>query len=50
VHGLLRSKWLSLGAEHGSYGYPISNEYAIPGGRRSDFQHGRLTFSGGVVR
>jgi hypothetical protein len=50
VHGLIRSKWLSLGAEGSTYGYPTSNEYAIPGGRRSDFQHGRLSFLNGVVR
>ncbi len=50
VHGLIRSRWLSLGAERSTYGYPISNEYAIPGGRRSDFQHGRLTYLNGVVR
>ena len=40
-----------MGWELSSLGYPVSNEYAIPGGRRSDFQHGSITyrFSDGAI-
>ncbi len=44
--------WASLGAEHGWLGYPTSDEYVIPGGRRINFQHGYLTYNawaGGVI-
>ena len=40
VHGRIRDRWAQAGWEHGPLGYPVSDEYAIPGGRRSDFQHG----------
>jgi len=29
--------WAALGWEAGPLGYPVSDEYAIPGGRRSNF-------------
>ncbi|HEY5934443.1 MAG TPA: hypothetical protein VIU61_07410 [Kofleriaceae bacterium] len=45
VHGLIRDAWAETGWEAGPLGYPISNEYAIAGGRRSDFQHGSITWS-----
>ena len=45
VHGLIRDAWAALGWEAGALGYPVSNEYAIAGGRRSDFQHGSITWS-----
>ncbi len=44
VHGAIRDRWASLGYETGSLGYPVSNEYAVPGGRRSDFQRGSITY------
>ncbi|MDQ6650844.1 MAG: PQQ-binding-like beta-propeller repeat protein [Actinomycetota bacterium] len=40
VHGAIFAKWTSLGWERGFLGYPTSNEYGVPGGRRSDFQGG----------
>ena len=51
VGGAIRNKWASLGWENSSLGYPTSDEYAIPGGRRSDFQGGSITWdaSTGIV-
>jgi len=51
VHGAIRNRWASMGWELSSLGYPVSDEYAVPGGRRSNFQHGSLTyrFSDGAV-
>ncbi len=51
VHGAIRGHWASLGWELSSLGYPVSDEYAVPGGARSDFQHGSLTyrFSDGAI-
>ncbi len=44
VHGAIRVQYASMGWERSSLGYPTSDEYAVPGGRRSDFQHGSLTY------
>ncbi|WP_369070420.1 hypothetical protein [Kineococcus terrestris] len=43
VQGLIRDLWGQLGWENGEYGYPTSQEYAVPGGRRQDFEGGSLT-------
>jgi hypothetical protein len=45
VLGRIRDKWKETGWEAGPLGYPISNEYAVTGGRRSDFQHGSITWT-----
>ncbi len=44
VHGTIRDKYAETGWEAGPLGYPTSDEYAVPGGRRSDFQHGFVTW------
>lgn len=51
VHGAIRAKWAELGWERSRLGYPISDEYAIAGGRRSNFQNGYITWTatGGAV-
>ncbi len=50
VVGAIRATWASMGWENSALGFPTSDEYAIPGGRRSDFQGGSLTWTptGGV--
>ncbi|NIH81664.1 LGFP repeat-containing protein [Amycolatopsis viridis] len=45
VVGTIRDTWASLGWEKSRLGYPSSDEYSIPGGRRSDFQHGYITWT-----
>jgi len=50
VHGAIRARWASLGYETGSLGYPTSDEFAVPGGRRNTFQHGSITFSNGTTQ
>jgi uncharacterized protein with LGFP repeats len=45
IHGGIGLRWRALGAERSYLGYPISDEYAIPGGRRNDFQHGYITWN-----
>ena len=49
THGLIRTKWLSLGAQKSKYGYPTSDVVAITGGSRQTFQHGTLTLRNGKV-
>jgi uncharacterized protein with LGFP repeats len=44
VAGTIRNTWASLGWEAGRLGYPTSDEYNAPGGRRSDFQHGAINW------
>jgi uncharacterized protein with LGFP repeats len=44
VYGAIRDRWAALGAERSYLGYPVSDEYPVPGGRRSDFEHGSLTW------
>ena len=42
VYGRIRDRWAQQGWERGPLGYPVSGEYAVPGGRQSDFQHGSI--------
>ncbi|NBH02563.1 hypothetical protein [Amycolatopsis sp. SID8362] len=45
VYGAIRNQWAALGWERSALGYPISDEYAITGGRRSNFQHGYISWN-----
>lgn len=45
VYGAIRARWAQLGWERSALGYPISGEYDVPGGRRSDFQGGSITWN-----
>ncbi|WP_437773801.1 choice-of-anchor D domain-containing protein [Arthrobacter sp. KNU40] len=45
VQGAIRAKWAALGWEQGRLGYPLTDEYAVPLGRESDFGGGRLTWN-----
>lgn len=42
VRGALRDAWLARGGARGVLGYPVSDEYAVPSGRESDFTGGYL--------
>jgi GH25 family lysozyme M1 (1,4-beta-N-acetylmuramidase) len=44
VHGKIYDEWATRGWERSALGYPVSDEYAVPEGRRSDFEHGSLVF------
>jgi uncharacterized protein with LGFP repeats len=44
VRGSIRDKYAESGWEGGPLGYPTSDEYAVTGGRRSDFQRGSITW------
>lgn len=48
VYGLIRARWLAIGREGGVCGYPISDELDVPGGRRSYFEGGTITWKGGA--
>jgi uncharacterized protein with LGFP repeats len=45
VHGAIRAKWSSMGWERSCLGYPVSDEFAITGGRQSNFQAGNIAYS-----
>ncbi|MGY1841151.1 MULTISPECIES: LGFP repeat-containing protein [unclassified Modestobacter] len=45
IEGAIRDRWAALGWERSYLGYPTSDEYPVPGGRRSDFQGGSLTWN-----
>ncbi|HYO54266.1 N-acetylmuramoyl-L-alanine amidase [Archangium sp.] len=45
VYGQIRTKWASLGWENSALGYPVSDEYAVTGGRESEFQKGYITYN-----
>ncbi|WP_409186001.1 RICIN domain-containing protein [Amycolatopsis sp. VS8301801F10] len=52
VYGDIRAKWTGLGAEKSFLGYPTSDEFALPNGRRNTFRNGRIDWSsegGGTV-
>ena len=42
VYGAIRGLWSSMGWERSWLGYPTSDEYSVPGGRRSNFQYGYI--------
>ncbi|HUS33225.1 MAG TPA: C39 family peptidase [Kofleriaceae bacterium] len=44
VHGAIRDKYMETGWEAGPLGYPVSDEHDVAGGRRSDFEHGAITW------
>ena len=50
TYGLIGERWNSMGRERGTCGYPISDEYDDAGGRRSDFEHGRIIWRPGQER
>ncbi len=45
VHGAIRVSWQNQGADRSWLGYPTSDEYTTTSGRRSDFQHGYITWT-----
>jgi uncharacterized protein with LGFP repeats len=44
VHGAIRVLWAKLGQERGRLGLPTTDEFSMPGGRQSNFQHGHITW------
>lgn len=48
VYGAILTRWGQLGYERSYLGYPTSGEFAVPGGRRTNFQNGYIqyTFAG----
>ena len=45
TYGLIRERWVALGREKGSCGYPVTDEFAWNGLRRSTFEFGFITWS-----
>ena len=45
VRGAIREAWARRGWENSALGFPTSDEYAVPGGRASDFQFGRIVWT-----
>jgi uncharacterized protein with LGFP repeats len=45
VYGSIHARYAALGGVTSSLGYPTRSEYAVPGGRASDFEHGRITWT-----
>ncbi|NAZ75607.1 hypothetical protein GTQ99_09270 [Kineococcus sp. T13] len=45
VRGAILGKYAQLGYEGGYLGYPTSSEFDIPGGKRTNFQHGYIEWS-----
>lgn len=50
VNGAIRDRYAALGWEQSYLGYPTSDEYDISGGRRSNFQHGFITWNASTGR
>ncbi|MGW8781361.1 FG-GAP-like repeat-containing protein [Streptomyces sp. NPDC055796] len=42
VFGSIRKKWIALGGEKSTLGYPTSDEYEVAGGPREDFEKGYI--------
>ncbi|MGI4894641.1 MAG: NlpC/P60 family protein [Janthinobacterium lividum] len=50
VRGSIFVAWGQRGYEWGDLGFPVSDEYDIPGGKRSDFQFGDITWEAATGR
>ncbi|MGY1640405.1 LGFP repeat-containing protein [Geodermatophilus sp. SYSU D00703] len=48
MYGAIRARWAELGWERSGLGYPVSDEYEVDGGRRSDFEHGWIRWDRGT--
>ena len=48
VVGLIRTRWLATGREGGTCGYPLTDEFAVEGGRRSNFERGFIAWRSGA--
>ncbi len=44
VHGAILVRYAQLKFESGPLGYPVTDEYAVTGGRRSGFVHGTIVY------
>lgn len=44
VFGVIYSTWAGLGSEASPLGYPTTDEYVVPEGRRNDFENGSMTW------
>jgi uncharacterized protein with LGFP repeats len=45
IHGAIRAKWASMGWERSCLSYPVSDEFAISGGRQNNLRQGFITYS-----
>lgn len=45
VWGAILQRWGSLGWETSALGYPVTDEFDIPGGKAQNFQHGSIRWS-----
>jgi len=45
VHGAILARYLSLGGTGSRLGPPVSDEYAVAAGRRSNFKHGAIIWN-----
>jgi hypothetical protein len=45
VYGAIWAAWDAAGRDLGPLGQPLSGEYDVPGGRRSDFEGGTVTYT-----
>ncbi|MEV4158081.1 hypothetical protein AB0J48_34160 [Nocardia salmonicida] len=50
VAGAIAQQWGDFGWEAGRFGFPISDEYDMDGGRAQDFEHGTLVWNVGDPR
>ncbi|WP_246258253.1 PQQ-dependent sugar dehydrogenase [Amycolatopsis anabasis] len=46
----IRERWAALGWERSYLGYPVSDEFAIPGGKRTNYQYGYITWTAATGR
>lgn len=50
VRGGFRAYWSSTGWERGWLGYPLTDEYPVPGGQGQDFENGQLRWEAATGR
>jgi uncharacterized protein with LGFP repeats len=45
VQGAIRAYWAARGWERSAFGYPVSDEFGVPGGRASNFVSGTIRWN-----
>ncbi len=49
THGAIWAKYIEMGGSGSALGLPITDEYVWNEGRRSDFEHGDISWNGGII-
>jgi hypothetical protein len=50
THDKIDAYYTNVGLEYATLGYPVSDEVAFSGGRKNDFEYGKIYYKSGIAR